>query len=429
MPFRGFEGPAGSGKTYRLMQSVGERLAQQPLLPHQSVLALTFMHGSRRRLDAELRSNPQLRGKSVAMTIDSFALQILTRWRSLAAALDLAAGEFNQTCDACGRLLEHRQVAQWVARSHPIIVVDEAQELAPPRLRIISALAPHASVFVAADEFQCLDEEMDTRPFMTWFQSGEITQLSHIHRTSMSGLLKAGANLRGLAAPSVGPGLSIKYEFPNNAPFRIGAAIASAQGTRAVLFPPAGRNWAEAIANRLRQGLHSRTTNIAPIRLTLEPRATDEAGDVMAGVDKDDVLSSAEIGERFAQLENPPRWIGHVTAAVVGSMRRQGKMRWTGAELRSLVERKAANFRAYTNDRVSGIPLLGIHQAKNRQFDHVVILWPHGVPGSNELKARLLYNGITRARKSCKVFIRGKELMQQAPFAFQTAEDLALDLS
>lgn len=122
--------------------------------------------------------------------------------------------------------------------------------------------------------------------------------------------------------------------------------------------------------------------------------------------------------ERFTQLENPPRWVSQVTAAVFQSMIRQAKTLWTAPELGALVDRKAASFRAYASDRVRGIPLLSIHQAKNRQFDHVVILWPHGVPGSDDLKARLLYNGITRARRTCKVFVRGQNLLQQAPFVF-----------
>lgn len=418
MPFRGFEGPAGSGKTYRLMESVEDRLAQHPLELHQKVLALTFMHGSRRRLDEELRSNPLLRGKSIAMTIDSFALQVWTRWRSLAASLNLVTGNFNETCDACGQLLEHPQVAMWVARSYPVMLVDEAQELSPPRLRIISALAPHASVFVAADEFQCLDEDLDTGPFLAWFQGGETTQLNHIHRTAVAGLLNAGASLRHLAAPAAGPGLSINYFFPNVAPFRIGAALAQAQGTRAVLFPPAGRAWAEAIAQRLGEGLQSPNYNIPPIRLILEPRASDETEAVMAGIADADILSPIQIAARFGQLENPPRWISHVTAAAFQAMNRQGKAEWSAPELRALVERKAANFRAFTSDRVRGVPLLSVHQAKNRQFDHVIILWPHGVPGGDQLKARLLYNGITRARISCRVFVRSDALLQQAPFAF-----------
>lgn len=418
MTFRGFEGPAGSGKTYRLMEAVRERLGQQPLQPHQKVLALTFMHGSRKRLDNELRSDPHLRGKSQAMTIDSFALQVWTRWRALATSLDLAVGNFNETCDACGKLLEHPQVAMWVARSHPIIVVDEAQELALPRLRVISALAQHASVFVAADEFQCLDEEVDTGPFMDWFQGGEVVQLNHIHRTAVAGLLNAAANLRQLSSPAVGPGFSINYFFPNLAPFRIGASLAQVHGTRAVLFPPAGRNWANAIAQRLGQGLQSNNYNIPPIRLIPEPRATDEIETVMSGIADTDVFTPTQIEIQFGELGNQPPWVPAVTAAVFKALSRQGRGLWSGCELRALAERKAANFRAYSTDRTFGVPLLGIHQAKNRQFDHVIILWPHGVPGSNEHKARLLYNGITRARVSCKVFVRADALLQHAPFNF-----------
>jgi hypothetical protein len=49
MPVQGFEGPAGSGKTYRLMKAVEKRISSIPLELHQRVLAITFMHGARRR--------------------------------------------------------------------------------------------------------------------------------------------------------------------------------------------------------------------------------------------------------------------------------------------------------------------------------------------------------------------------------------------
>ena len=418
MPFRGFEGPAGSGKTHRLMELVVERLTEQALLPHQKVLALTFMHGSRRRIDTELRLNTHLRGKAVAMTIDSFARQVWHRWRTLASALTIEIGDFNQTCDACGQLLEQPQVARWVARSFPVIVVDEAQELAAPRLRIVSALTEHSAVFVAADEFQCLDEDLDTGPFMAWFNTGETTQLNHIHRTTVAGLLNAGANLRQLVAPAQGPGLRIAHEFTNVAPFKIGAAIAGAQGSVAVLYPPAGAGWAQLVANRLAQGLYSANYNIAPITLALEPRTSDEIEAVMTAFAGVVASSLQEIADRLSHIENPPPWIPQIPAAVRQAAQRQGKVIWSEEEIRLLVERKAANYRAYASEWRPGVPLLGIHQAKNRQFDHVIVLWPHGVPGNDELKARLLYNGITRARRTCKVFVRAAELLQEAPFTF-----------
>ncbi|WIW55515.1 hypothetical protein LRP31_10075 [Mesorhizobium mediterraneum] len=131
------------------------------------------------------------------------------------------------------------------------------------------------------------------------------------------------------------------------------------------------------MAQRLGQGLYSANYNIAPIRLILEPRASDEIAAVMAGFAEADVMSPVQIAERFAQLANPPSWIPHVTSAAFQGLNRQSKTLWSTAELRALVERKAASFRAYSGDRVRGVPLLNIHQAKNRQFDDVIILWPH----------------------------------------------------
>ncbi|MGJ0392698.1 MAG: ATP-binding domain-containing protein [Methylocystis sp.] len=47
-----------------------------------------------------------------------------------------------------------------------------------------------------------------------------------------------------------------------------------------------------------------------------------------------------------------------------------------------------------------------IHQAKNREFDHVVVFWTYQVSGDEEQQRRLLYNAITRARKSCLIILQ-----------------------
>nr|WP_072597122.1 ATP-binding domain-containing protein [Sinorhizobium americanum] len=418
MAFRGFEGPAGSGKTYHLMEAVSQRLQQNPLLPHQKILSLTFMHGSRRRLDAEFRTNEVLRGKAVAMTIDSFAHNVWHRWRSLAGTLNAEIGDFNQTCDACGILLEQDAVARWVARSYPILVVDEAQELATPRLRMISALENYCAVFVAADEFQCLDEDLDTAPFMEWFATGEITLLNRIHRTNRAALLTAGANLRQLTAPGQGPGLRVTYEWPNMMPFKVASAIRQAQGTVAVLYPPGGSAWAQSLSLRLAQGLHSAAYNFPPIYLAHEPRAADEIDTVMDALGDIEGAVFQDVISRMAPIADPPLWLAKVRNSLRAGFDRFGKTNWSAEEVRSLLERTAANHRAYSRDRSRGIPLLSIHQAKNRQYDQIIILWPHGVPGNDEFKARLLYNGITRARRGCKIFVRAEELLHAAPFTF-----------
>ena len=48
-----------------------------------------------------------------------------------------------------------------------------------------------------------------------------------------------------------------------------------------------------------------------------------------------------------------------------------------------------------------------IHQAKNREFDNVFVVWPYTVPADSEYKRRLLYNAITRSRANCMVLVRG----------------------
>ena len=419
MPFRGFEGPAGTGKTHRLIEEVGQYLVQHPLEPHQRVLALTFMHGSRKRLDGRFRATPDLSGRAICMTIDSFAQSILRRWRSFAAANALQADGFDQTCDTCGQILEHPVVAEWVARTFPVIVVDEAQELKPERLRILKALAPHVALFVAADEFQCLDERLDTAPFLDWFATGRVDALTVVHRTGRQGLLRAGVALRNLQSPTSGDGLRIENKFPNVMPFAVVSSLVRATGTKALIYAPSGRSWADDIVRRAAQGMQSPTYGtIPPLTLVHEDRNNDEKKvvlDAFGGMETVDVDGALAV---LAAISKPPPWTASVHNAIVRAARTHGRSAWSVAELKELIERKAAHHRAYGYQSAHGVPVMSIHQAKNRQFDHVVLLWPPGVVGSDEQKARLLYNGITRAIRNCSVFVRTRPLLQEPPFMF-----------
>lgn len=58
-----------------------------------------------------------------------------------------------------------------------------------------------------------------------------------------------------------------------------------------------------------------------------------------------------------------------------------------------------------------------VHQAKNREFDGVVVLWPYQLGGDAEHKRRLLYNAVTRARGWCTVVVQNDNLLASAPFA------------
>ena len=57
-----------------------------------------------------------------------------------------------------------------------------------------------------------------------------------------------------------------------------------------------------------------------------------------------------------------------------------------------------------------------IHQAKNREFDHVIVLWPYQVTADPEAARRLLYNAITRARRRALVVVQNPDRLQHPPF-------------
>jgi len=85
-----YEGPAGTGKTTRLIQSLESLLTSDPLRDGQRVLALTFMHGSRRRLHDRLSKLSVLRGRFQCSTFDSFAFMVCNRWKSLLTRMGLS---------------------------------------------------------------------------------------------------------------------------------------------------------------------------------------------------------------------------------------------------------------------------------------------------------------------------------------------------
>jgi superfamily I DNA/RNA helicase len=188
-----FEGPAGSGKTHRLMDVLADELRANPLKSHQRVLALTFMHGSRRRLDTRLRRVAGLSERFEATTVDSFAWRLTQRFRQLATSLGRIVppeSEFAATCAVAAILLEHPVVRSWVNMSFPIVVVDEAQDLSPERSSMIAARATCGKTLLAFDEFQCLDITLLPIAIETWLRSHcTPTVLTGCRRTNDAGNL------------------------------------------------------------------------------------------------------------------------------------------------------------------------------------------------------------------------------------------------
>lgn len=209
MTIRAFSGGAGCGKTYRLMQALVEHISATPLNDGQKVLALTFMHGSRRRLEERLGQLQGLKGRTECSTVDSFAWRLVRRWSSLVTKLGIigieADHQYDLICDAAGTLLQHKEVCGWVAATFPVLLVDEAQDLTANRLRLVERLATRLDVFAAADEFQCVDEALSPNPACSWLEKMcGVEELKQPWRTNIAELLDAAGAIRNGEAPKSG---------------------------------------------------------------------------------------------------------------------------------------------------------------------------------------------------------------------------------
>jgi hypothetical protein len=415
------EGPAGCGKTVRLMETLGETLSAAPLREGQRVLALTFMHGARRRLHEKLRGMDGLRCRVECVTVDSFAQRLGRRWRSLATALGvppLLFDQYDAQCDAAGLLLERPEVAAWVRASFPSVLVDEAQDLKPQRLRMIRALADSNALLMAADEFQCLDPALRPNPCFDWLHAAcRPVTLTQIHRTNVPALLTAAASIRAGAPAQPGSGFKILVAkgLPIAAAYLANAIAWRCSGTVAVITPSLRGGFARDVVTRVGQQACGKRGN-GPYTIRWDRSDDEEVAALLQNFPMNDTVSLAET---LAALGHLP------TSAAVRQtcswVRRQahaaGVTFFNRSEVTAIIGRQVALRRQRFGADKFDFTALTVQQAKNREFDGVVVLWPFQVGGDAEHKRRLLYNAITRARRWCTVILQGDDLSALPPFA------------
>ena len=417
------EGPAGTGKTTQLFQELERVLEACPLAEHQQVLALTKMHGSRRRMDGRLRAILGLRRRYRCCTADSFAWSIVRRWRTLVrtkSASGPAEYDYEQVCSLAGDLLAEKTVLRWVTRVFPIVVVDEFQDSKGGQLAMISSLSSLTACIVAADDFQDL-EATDVNPAVAWARSnGESKSLSDIHRTSASGLLEASRATRaGRNVPDKGDGFTLLGAQNHN----VGASFVSKNlswwsscADIAVLTPvrPSRSAFVRDLIARVQARPISKPP-VGPHLLPWEESQEEECDKFIQGLGLPDdpnaevgcgVLSFGDIGGPWQGLRH---WIERQTRVA-------GRTTFTPEEIRCEARRIHQRSRAYRRVRGGGIRAMTIHQAKNREFHSVIVLWPYEVAGTVERQRRLLYNAITRAKHRALVVVQNPNRMHQPPF-------------
>lgn len=416
------EGCAGTGKTTKVIERLTQLLPAAPLGEHQRVLALTKMHGSRRRVRERLQAVSGLKGRFESATIDSFAWRVVFRWRALARVLvgaDLPT-EFDARCDLAGRLLEEPCVQKWVAASFPIVVVDELQDSKRGQLRVLQGLAARCACIAAGDPFQDLEGSSDCASVEWARVQGTPTVLATIHRTRNAALLAAAGALRSGQAVTVGDGFGLKgVSGWGLGAYEVAVKIArwSRLGSVAVISPVGGSKSAfvRQIVERVKsEPPLGKKWKVGPFALHWEAGQDEQVGETCReiGLPDDD---ESRVCARDLKLEAKGR-VDRVRSWVLRQRRLFGRREFGVAEVRSIVKEIVRQGRVHSNRSERRLVALTVHQAKNREFDHVIVLWPYEISGDNERKRRLAYNAITRARHEAFVVVQDEARVAQPPF-------------
>lgn len=420
MTVRAFIGGAGCGKTHQLMESLGRHLGSIPLKNGQKVLALTFMHGSRRRLEERVEKLPILRGRTECSTIDSFAWRLVRRWLSLAGELgfsDITPDQHERVCDAAGELLAINDVCGWVVATFPVLLVDEAQDMTANRLRIVEGLAKRLEVFAAADEFQCLMEELRPNPACAWLEHVcQIEELTKPQRTNVTELLEAASAIRKGGAPTSGKFFKVQLtaKSPLAGAWLNGNLNFYGGGKSVAIITPTLGAFSQAAVTWAAQ--NTTKNGHGPYSILWEESDSKAAANFIENVNFLDVNDISSVIARLSET-NDLRVTRDVLNWMDTKRRVKAQNTFSRSDINRAIEQSFFQRRRSRKSDERGWKGMTIHGAKNREFDNVIVLWPAAVGGSDDQKRRLLYNAVTRAKERCLVLVQAKSTLAKAPFA------------
>jgi len=411
-------GAAGTGKTFELANKLIEWFRENELSDYQKVLALTRMHGARKRLQERLVLKSVHANISVS-TVDSFALQIVNRWRlsfnfNAPVVPDEEGGffkdeigiraTFDEVMNLAAELSGSQIVVNTIANSYPIILVDEFQDCTGAQLQLISNLMGSVFLVLAADPFQALDGNETACEWLRGLDADESVVSTHLterRRTSCSYILEAADSLLE-NRPAKYSESQIPFLLAPNYAFGVWKVTrwSLQQDETAALIYPAHRaftNFKKSVESQNRKRVAA-GKKVNPFHWCY--RLSDNAyidklyGDFTQAIDQKTWMHNERWRNLYSQalriskargLDTPSDTIlKHVVTIFVQS--------------RKYIDSHPLRYEATT-----------IHGAKNREFDHVYVAWDNNLctKFSDDQKRRLLYNAITRARKSCVVVAIG----------------------
>jgi hypothetical protein len=311
-------------------------------------------------------------------------------------------------------------VHTWVSLSYPIVIVDEAQDLSRERSAIVEVLVQSSEVLLAFDEFQCLDPALLPIAIQEWVRKCcESTVLEGSRRTDDAELIDAARAVRDGRAVSLNDRrfkVAATPGRPSLAATYVANAIAWRNGGDvAILTPSRQGGFADGVVSRVVTGAVGRYKN-GPYNVEWETGDEQEHAAMwrrLALADRctvDDALVAMSPHRCEPAIRTLQEWI-------IRQRCTRGLQELAATDLRRQLGR-VLSLRRRHGQRAQGLfKAMTIQQAKNREFDHVIVLWPYTVPKGDEQRRRLLYNAITRAKRSCLVLVQSQDMLQWPPFA------------
>jgi hypothetical protein len=419
-------GHAGTGKTTQLMKLVGDLIPAHIIRPEiQSILAITHMHGARRRVDALLRRehpNAPIR----VITIHSFALGIVNRWRrALGYSLPIVAdpergglferygnhhASFSEILTMALNLLLASTVRNFIAGTYPLIIVDEFQDCDRDAISLVGKLAEVSQVVLAADGFQDLTSADDAPcEAIDWLETlrtrgAEHIDLSTPRRTRVGTILHTADCLRQntqASAPTID-----KFVAPSVAmlAWKVVQAFLKNElvGSCAVICPTtdpqvdkllasvnsqlAKKGFAKGIRwRRIQSSDHEKKSLLAELGISGGPDA-----EIIWKQNESDVLV---LGPRASSIHGKVVRFGKLT----------GRKEIEPALVCQFAQASLHADRSYS-PMTGRFEVTTVHGAKNREFDQVFIFWGYRLPPP-ETRRKMLYNAVTRAKRKCVLLV------------------------
>lgn len=427
-----YTGQAGTGKTTSLMKLLSEIIPKRDWLKFETVLALTFMHGARKRLESNLKFiKTEFKVRYECSTIDSFALSILNRFKSyfniskpIRPDEEFAENTYEYFMPRemirqnAILLFEFESVKNFISNSYPYIIIDEFQDCTESLLEIVKRLSTSTNLLIASDPFQQLSDP-ENLDGMIWINESlfEINNLDSggVKRTTnnkilttatclRTGILQEGTKIDIFPCPSGKGGTFALAEYQLKANIHYNLKY----GNIAIISPTQNSPFICQLLDSLSKTYTYKKPpykTIGPYNHLLSSDGYVDIEELVKDIPKNPFTETnlKELKRRnsFVLKKCSEKLLKRLSIRNVESISYH-EFYYTLQQTGHTYD----NF--YRRENKSKIIFTTIHGAKNREFDNVIVLWPYKVSNNALQKRKLLYNAITRAKRNVLIIVQHK---------------------